>query len=197
MTLVEKILEILQSQAENTADLFYCMMCDRSTSYKRLRRSMKYGPREFKTNWADVYKKRQQFYTMLNYLKNEGLVGKEKDGRSSLWQITRHGLEHLKTIKQVRSELLYARNADFPQIHGDGFTIVSFDIPERERKKRDWVRACLEKMGFTFLQKSVWFGKGKITEKFIHALRERKMLDYIHIFLVSRTGTLRKIGEKR
>lgn len=190
---VETILEILQRGAEETVDLLDSFTGDKYTSYRKMRRSMLHGPRGFKADWADVYRRRQRFYSQLNRLKNDGLVVKKERGRSSFWRITKKGLDKLLNIRKRKNNPYSLYNAKYPKPRGNGFTIVAFDIPERERKKRDWIRSCLTLMDFRCLQKSVWISTGKLEEDFIHALRERGMLDYVHIFSVSSLGTIREI----
>jgi len=45
-------------------------------------------------------------------------------------------------------------------------------------------------LGFTMLQKSLWIGSNKIPEEFIEDLKEWKIIEYVHIFEVTKKGTL-------
>ena len=49
--------------------------------------------------------------------------------------------------------------------------IFSFDIPEKERVKRAWVRGVLKNLGFTMIQQSVWLGKGPLPKQFTERLQ--------------------------
>ena len=69
-----------------------------------------------------------------------------------------------------------------------------FDIPEKEKWKRVWLREVLGLCGFKMLQRSVWAGKNKIPEEFLADLRNFNMLEYVHIFEVSKKGTLKEIA---
>lgn len=60
-------------------------------------------------------------------------------------------------------------------------TLVSFDIPEKKRKYRDWLRYELINFGFVFVQQSLWFGP-PLPKEFIKYLHEEKLLQYIKIF---------------
>ncbi|MBI5153222.1 MAG: CRISPR-associated endonuclease Cas2 [Parcubacteria group bacterium] len=71
--------------------------------------------------------------------------------------------------------------------------IVLFDIPEPERKKREWLRQELNYLGFTMLQRSVWAGKIKIPKEMLEDLEHYKLLPYIEIIAVTKTGTLKKL----
>ena len=195
MSLVEKILEVLQGQAENTVDLIDIAMSDRSTSYRKARRSLLHGPPEFKTDWAYAYRQRRVFYATLNRLKKQGLVTGRKSGRRSVWKITKRGLKRLGFLWENRNNPFLLRNLDLArEPRKSGITIVAFDIPEREKFKRQWLRGCLKLLGFSLLQKSVWIGKRRLPEKFVHALRKEGMLGSIQIFGISKTGTIETIG---
>ena len=71
--------------------------------------------------------------------------------------------------------------------------IVSFDIPEEFRKKRDWLREVLRNLDFEMVHKSVWIGQSKIPSRMIKDLEIMDMFDYLQIFEVTKSGTLRKI----
>jgi DNA-binding transcriptional regulator PaaX len=65
-----------------------------------------------------------------------------------------------------------------------------FDIPERERKKRDWIRSQLVSFGFEPLQKSVWSGGSPLPKNFIEDIEIMNLDHCIHIFSVRDSGTL-------
>ncbi len=164
--IMPKILEILQVQAEATT---------------KIRHAANYGSR-------------QQFYSLLNNLKNQGLIEKRKTGnkKDSIWKITKKGLEKLKLTKEnknfSKSKINYKKEKD------DKIKVVIFDIPEKERHKRAWLRFALVALGFSLLQQSVWIGKNKISEQFMRDLQERGMLSYIQIFEISKKGTIIQIS---
>ena len=73
----------------------------------------------------------------------------------------------------------------------DGITrLVVFDIPERERKKRDTLRAELIGYGFEGLQRSVWIGHRPLPADFIEFLDSLNLKNKVHIFSVRESGTL-------
>jgi hypothetical protein len=192
--IIEKILGLLQHQAEATVDIIDAMMSPRGESYRKLKRGIKYGPRHFKTDWAETYRDNQKFYSLMNYLKNQGLVENKKQGAKSTWKITAKGVEKLKIIKHRN---LYSQtSANYGDAGSDTTQkIIAYDIPAAEgNRKRFWLRWALLNMGFKMLQKSVWVGKKKIPEEFMNDLRERKMLKYIQIFEVTKSGTLHEIA---
>ncbi len=187
--LIERILEILREGAANTADLLDAMTSGYSESYRKLRRAA-YYPRRSKSNRPVKYRESQKFYSLLYNLKKQGLIEKKNESRNSVWQIKPAGLEKLNEIKKNK---IFSVSSINYQSEPDNLKIITFDIPIRENHKRYWLRASLKALGFEMLQKSVWVGKKKIPEDFLKDLRERRMLDYVHIFAVSKTGSLREI----
>lgn len=185
------ILEILQSQAEATATLLDIFTSGYQESYRKMRGLNLHKPKTFKTDWVAEYHSRQKFYTLLNKLKREGFIEKHKNGKTMLWKITKDGLAKLGILNKLKYFSL--SNIDYEKINDGKVRIITFDIPEKERRKRDWLRAALTSLKYSLLQQSVWIGKTKIPEKFLNDLREKQIISYIHIFEISRGGTIKKI----
>jgi len=184
---IEKILEILQGGAAASAGILNAML---SGSYRKLKLP---ANSHFKTDWAEIFRDRQRFYSLLGYLKKQGLVENKKEGRGSLWRITKKGLEKLHILRERNR---YSKgSATYKEGKAEGgLKIVAYDIPsEGSQKKRDWLRWALLNMGFTMLQRSVWVGKKKVPEEFLRDLRERHLLPHVQIFEVSKVGTLKEI----
>ena len=187
---IEKVLEVLQCGAETTIGLLDAMTSGYSESYKKLKRYQR-EPFSFKSDWSKSYSESQKFYSLLYYLKKQGLIESKKDGRGSLWRIRPAGVEKLSNIK--KGKIFSASSINYRE-EPDTLKIVAFDIPAKENNKRFWLRAVLKRIGFKMLQKSVWFGKKKIPESFMNDLRERGMIDYVHVLAVSKTGSLRELS---
>lgn len=60
--------------------------------------------------------------------------------------------------------------------------IVMYDIPDRQRKERDWFRRHLVKFGYTMIQKSVWVGPSPLPKDFLDYLKEIKIGDDFKTF---------------
>ena len=187
---IEKVLEVLQCGAETTIGLLDAMTSGYSESYKKLKRYQR-EPFSFKSDWSKSYSESQKFYSLLYYLKKQGLIEGKKDGRGSLWRIRPAGIEKLSNIK--KGKIFSASSINYRE-EPDTLKIVAFDIPAKENNKRFWLRAVLKRIGSKMLQKSVWFGKKKIPESFMNDLRERGMIDYVHVLAVSKTGSLRELS---
>jgi len=187
--IIPKILNILQSQAEATASLFDILTSDYISSYRKAQRVIKSGPQQFKSDWAEKYKQHQRFYSLLNKLKNEGLIQKRELGsKKTIWKITKKGLDKLAYTK--KSDVFVAAGKNYEAKRDYNLKIIIFDVPEKERRKRDWLRAVLLRLGFSLLQQSVWIGKNKVPEKFLIDLKNFSMLSYVHIFTINQKGTI-------
>jgi DNA-binding transcriptional regulator PaaX len=118
-------------------------------------------------------------------LKKEGLIEKRGYGENSIFSISKKGL---KKIKEEENKLLPEINYTKPK--GDKIILVSFDIPEEKRNKRDWLRRALAYLGFENIHQSVFITKGKMPKKFFMDLKKIKLINYIEIIEVTGSGTL-------
>lgn len=189
--IIERTLEVLQEKAEITADLIDIVLAGKTGYMREARRSFLYGPRKFKHDWAELYKKRQSFYSLLTQLKRDGLITKKKAGSSTFWHITRKGVNNFARRKQdhLREKESLPRKKYFKNPRKE-LVIVSFDVPEKTRGKRDWLRSNLVSLGFEKLQKSVWIGTHGVPREFINDLRTINLLSCVHILSVGRRGTI-------
>ena len=190
--LVELVLAALQFQAEGLLTIADVFFAPPERVRKEFYRIPTHERHWFTTDWVEIYRNRQQFHRTLQYMKKQGLVMKKETRKSTAWTLTKQGRDTLLAYRRLRADPFSSRHIAFPRPQGGGLTIVAFDIPEKERRKRDWVRRCLVEMEFKPLQKSVWVAHGGVHEDFVHALRERKLLGAVHIFAVTRHGTIRK-----
>lgn len=186
---VEKTLEILQEKAEITQDLIDIVLAGKTGYIGEARRSFLYGPKKFKTNWAEAYRRRQSFYSLLNQLKRDGLIKKKETDESSIWSITLKGMKRLSILKHAKGQEILPKK-HYPKGFKKELVIVSFDVPERERKKRDWLRSNLMALDFQKLQKSVWMGTSGLPQEFVEDLRTYGLIPYVHILSVNRRGTI-------
>lgn len=186
----ELVLTALQFQAEGLLEIADTFLSAPAWMRKGLHNIPTHERQWFKENWADRYRNRQQFYRTLNHLKRQGLVAKKKRGNGSRWALTQRGTEQNNAYRQSRRDPFSASFTSFSRPTGVAVTIVSYDIPEKERRKRAWMRMCLVGMECEKIQQSVWMAKGTIDEDFIRALRERDLLGKTHIFAVTKQGTI-------
>lgn len=180
------LLQILQRGAETTVGLMGAMTTGYADSRRRLNQLSRYGTPSFQSDWAESYRERQRFHKLLNQLKREGLIANEGKPRRALWQLTPKGLQRLPyaLAKAKIPTPQYERKRD------GTWKVVIYDVPERERGKRLWIRRALASLGFSFLQESVWTGTSAIPRAFLDDLREMRMIHYVQIFEVSKRGTI-------
>lgn len=106
--------------------------------------------------------------TIISRLKYKGLI--QKDGTA--YRITDAGSNYLK-------------NQNNKEKSWDGkWRMVFFDIPEKQRKHRNWIRAYLDRIEYRPLQKSVFLGKHPFEETFFSELMEKNLYKYVRIITV-------------
>ena len=141
-----------------------------------------------KENKQVLEKQKHRFYSLVYQLKKQGFIEKKREKNKTYWLITTLGKKRLDNSNNKLSSLpkiIYKKEKD------DSFNIVAFDIPEKKRFKRDWLRKKLLSLDFTMLQKSVWLGKNKLPEEFLKDLNDLELMNFVHIFKISKSGTLK------
>lgn len=197
--IILKILEILDEITTiETGTFLDAFLTDYHTSYrilrgippKRRKRREEWNPQ--KRGQEREFKETQLFYVMLSRLKKQGFVEKKSSRGSSIWTITKKGREKIRAIYERNKNQLPPRT-HYQQEASPEWKIVIFDIPEKEKRKREWLRPTLRRLGFRQLQKSVWIGKVAIPEIFLEDLKKLHMLEYIEIFAITKSGSIRQI----
>lgn len=117
----------------------------------------------------------------LSRLKSKGYV----ENKKGIWKITKAGREHL--LKKI--SFLPAHSKIIAKSQPKNI-IISFDIPEAHKKKRNWLRIELLCLGFEMLQRSVWLGPAPIPREFADSLRKFKILPYIKFFEAKETDII-------
>ncbi len=197
--LIEFILNTLTHHGAFTMDFIDAMTSGYCASYRKLKKMGNPFYREIYKDWDDKKKlsveeyqklQRQRFYNLLSYLQRRGLVEKKKIGNQRLarWQITNNGRSYFKN--QEEKKTIKIPFIKYKREPSKSLKIVIFDIPEKERQKRYWLRQVLVNLDFQRLQKSVWIGKNKIPEELIYDLKNFGIFTYVEIFSISEIGTI-------
>lgn len=194
ITFTEKVLEFLQVGVEATGDFLEMLTLSSGEFQREYKRFLGRGPRPYRNDLAEWYRRRKTYRTMLARLKRQGLIEKKEYGGRSVWKTTSKGADRLQQMRERRCNPFSLASARFASRGERQWTIVIFDIPEREKGKRRWLREALKSLQFAFLQRSVWIGKNGVPEEFMDAIEERKLLRYIHILTVKKGGTLEHIA---
>src|SRR3989338_4928773 len=72
---------------------------------------------------------------------------------------------------------------------GDTKVMVLFDIPEKKRNVRNWLRLQLKLWDFEMLQQSVWLGKGPLPKEFTDRLRLLDIYEGVKILKIQNVKT--------
>lgn len=95
---------------------------------------------------------------------------------NNLYRLKQKGVlsfDHEKNIlvrkDNLRRHILFSKIKSEPA--GKVRVMVLFDVPEKKRKVRNWLRMQLKTWDFKMIQQSVWLGKGPLPGEFIERLR--------------------------
>ena len=184
-SLTRRILSAVKESAMTAADVVEVILeMPYGSSYGRMQRAVdrKVWERESEKILKD---KQRRVRNLLSKLKREGLVSASNDG---FWKITKTGLVRLCQKRNGLPSGHYKKEAD------STFKLIMFDIPEKSKQKRVWIRDCLKRMGFKMIQKSVWMGKTKIPEEFIKDLSSLNLVDCVSILEITKFGSLSQLS---
>ena len=151
-------------------------------SKKQALRARKSIEREFQK------RAKQRYYNLIYKLKRDNLIKETVRGNKKVFALTKMGKTKLSLLKERNSKKL--PGTSYPKEESNKLVIVAFDIPEKEKRKREWLRACLRNLGLKMVQKSVWTGKIKIPKGLVDDLFKLKLIDFVEIFEISKTGSL-------
>lgn len=134
--------------------------------------------KQYALHYADQTRKSEQineqvFRNTLSRLKKQGLA----ENKNDIWSITEKGKRQIEYVLHSR----ISPKTSEGRIKKKSM-IVAFDIPEVDRKKRNWLRGGLISLGFIQLQKSVWFGPAPLPEKFIDELHTFRLVPHLKFF---------------
>ena len=182
---------ILEHLIDASSDIVYLSAAIIASPYgasrKQIERKMeelRRGSAKTKSNSARIKQKQQNFYSIIYQLQREGFIKKTKDRRPI---ITVLGREKYKKILNRLPKRYHKPQPDA------GLKVIIFDVPEKEKYKREWLRSQLQDMGFKMIQKSVWMGKKKFPEEFMEDIRDLRLLPYVEIFSIAKTGSIRSV----
>ena len=187
-----KFLEEIKDFVGSGADLFEVFLrAGYGASAGKLRYESSKAQKERRQR-QELAQYRKRYARFLYRLRQDGLIKGKEQKSGKLVTLTPKGRKKLMALKERYAGRLPEVSA-YDKNESDKFIIVVFDIPERERKKRDWLRSVLKNIGLKLVQKSVWMGKVKVSKDFIDDLSELKLIDYVEIFEISKTGSLRHV----
>lgn len=193
-SLMIPVLKALEKGTAATIDLLDFLGPWDGGAYSKMHRSL-YGPvRSSRKDFAAESKKEaaRQFYNLLYRLRQDGLIERDE---SRFWSMTAKGKEKLEKLLKRNKESLPKK--DYKLENDKSLILVVFDIPEKMRPKRNWLRDVLLRLNFSMLQKSVWLGRGKLPQSFITDLKEYGLLSHIEILSIAKAGTITRLSDSK
>lgn len=190
-----KILEHISEAAVGVGDLFEAFLI---SGYGASRGKMEYNLRMAKRHREgksaeklEYIRAQRRYHNILAWLKRDGLIEEKTKNDKTVFGLTGRGLRKLSFLRNRRKHSL--PDVSYNIVESDNFVIIVFDVPEKERRKRAWLRSVLKNMKFKMLQKSVWLGMVKIPKSFIDDLRGLRLADCVEVFEITKTGSLRHV----
>ncbi|PIQ75269.1 MAG: hypothetical protein CO001_01245 [Candidatus Portnoybacteria bacterium CG_4_8_14_3_um_filter_40_10] len=186
-----KILEFIERTAKTLDDIFFIFCQPYGTSYSKMEYSLeRKHARESKetSNKLIDRQTKRRFDDFVYRLKKDDLICNIERKNKKIFQLTSKGKMILKEFRSDKTKL--PARSKYKNEEDETLKIIIFDIPEEERRKRDWLRCALKNLKFGMLQKSVWAGKRGLPQEFIDDLKRMNIFSFVEIFAVSKTGSL-------
>ncbi len=180
-----KVLEKLAEAPAAFADLLIIFTSPYGSSHSQVQKRLASHHRA-RERARIVSAPRRQLHNVIYLLKKQNLIRDPEKGDS--FNLTSRGRVYLARLRSKKRIALPDNHYTVQKT--SEIKIVVFDIPEREKRKREWVRVALRRIGFRIVQKSVWAGKVSIPEDFIKQLNALHLLPYVKILAVTKTGNL-------
>ena len=188
--ILRQILEFLEDGTASQVNFFDAILSSgygasmNKIEYEYQKNRKAYNLQKIQSDNFKIKKKRLQKF--LSKLKKDGLIIQVRS--SSKFAISNKGKEKLLKLKTIQTKY-YKKETN------ENFVIISFDVPEKLRGKRNWFREVIQNLGFEMVHKSVWIGKVKIPEQLVFDLEKMNILECVEIFEISKMGSLEKIGK--
>lgn len=142
----------------------------------------------------DSRSSKSRYLKIVSRLDRDGLIQKSGEKGKLLIKITNEGKELMKSFKKSSDYNIPSYKYSTDKSEGASVPIiVAFDVPEKYRYKRDWLRKALTSIGLKMAQRSLWIGKAKIPRQFLKDIKYLGLEDYVEIFAVSKSGSLQDL----
>lgn len=117
----------------------------------------------------------------------------EKTIRQSIRRLRKHGFVEKKNNKLLLStkgrkivRYVLTRKKIFDKKWDNKYRVVIFDIPEKKRRDRNWLRQELYVLQYKLLQKSVFIGKYPLPADLIKSIKSKRIGNYVNYLLVDK-----------
>lgn len=118
---------------------------------------------------------------------------KEATIKQNLWRLRKQGFIEKKKNRyfltktgKLLMEYVMVRGKTINVKWDKKYRVVIFDIPEKERKTRNWLRQELYLLNYQKLQESVFIGKHPLPADLIKDLKRNKIGNYVNYLLVDK-----------
>jgi phenylacetic acid degradation operon negative regulatory protein len=129
------------------------------------------------------HKHYSSFRPTLYRLRKHGLIKQRATKDGTIFHLTHKG-EHEAFLAYINAEA-YSYKAK-PKQKWDGiWRIVFFDIPEKQRHKRDYFRSIIKMIGFKQFQKSIWVYPYHVPVFLTRLLQDESILPYTRFISTS------------
>lgn len=129
----------------------------------------------------------RRFRQLLYDLKKEGLITPTNSPGKS-YKLTHLGSAWIKKFSLAPN--LPPKNYSVSNQQETAITVISYDIPEKLRIYRDWLRDVLRNLKLNPVHQSMYIGKVKLPPDFIKDIVQLKLDKYIEVFEITKAGTL-------
>lgn len=187
--LARNVLEVLSDVALDSASLFLSIATSPYGSSQWQLEKNKEKIRESLENHGGISKDeelkraRHSFHSLMTRLRSDGLI-EEKEGK---FKSTLLGRKKLESMTSDAPSVVYEN------LEKTNLKIFMFDVPEKDRWQRDWLRKRLFDLEFEPVQKSVFVGRTKLPKEFIEDMRDVGILAHIDVLEVTKRGSLKEI----
>ena len=130
-----------------------------------------------------------RYFVMRDRLQKGGLIA--RGGAMRGIRLTQKGILCLRQLRKDKKS--YLPKPVYKLKPGVRVIIVAFDVPEKKRRKRDWLRKTLKSIGMRLIQQSVWVGRGILPPEFLEDIEKMELMSFVEIFEVTKNGTLESI----
>jgi len=113
---------------------------------------------------------RRKFYD----LAKKGYFDISKENNKTFFRVSKKGKGLVEMLKLATGQLEWDKK----------WRVLIFDIPEKQRRKRDYLRNKLIELGFKLLQGSVWITPYPLPDSFSDFLAEIKVRPYLYSLTV-------------
>lgn len=141
------------------------------------------GPQPLGRAYDKKIKNQKKFHDYYEELKNI----KENSLKTMLWRLERKGLikRNKNNLSLTNLGLEYFKKVEKNKEEWDGkWRIIMFDIPEKLKKERAWLRGRLYGLNYKLFQKSVFIGKYPMDEDLFKEITKRQLNNYINLLTV-------------